>query len=61
MAIFGVLFVLPLIYFFVISFWRVVLFKLKPDFTFVNYGQVYRRSIRRRWPSPWAWRSSSPR
>src|SRR6185437_4668273 len=33
--------VLPLIYFFVISFWRVVLFKLKPDFTFANYGQVY--------------------
>ena len=32
---------LPLIYFFVISFWRVLLFKLKPDFTFVNYGQVY--------------------
>ncbi|MGH6959442.1 MAG: ABC transporter permease [Dongiaceae bacterium] len=41
MAIFGILFVLPLIYFFVISFWRVLLFKLKPDFTFVNYGQVY--------------------
>ena len=29
-AIFGILFVLPLIYFFVISFWRVLLFKLKP-------------------------------
>jgi len=41
MAIFGILFVLPLLYFFVISFWRVLLFKLKPDFTFVNYGQVY--------------------
>jgi spermidine/putrescine transport system permease protein len=41
LGIFGILFVLPLIYFFVISFWRVVLFKLKPDFTFVNYGQVY--------------------
>jgi len=41
MAIFGILFVLPLLYFFVISFWRVLLFKLKPDVTFVNYGQVY--------------------
>jgi spermidine/putrescine transport system permease protein len=41
LTIFGILFVLPLIYFFVISFWRVLLFKLKPDFTFVNYGQVY--------------------
>ena len=41
MAIFGILFVLPLLYFLVISFWRVLLFKLKPDFTFVNYGQVY--------------------
>ncbi len=41
MAIFAALFVLPLIYFFVISFWRVQLFKLKPDFTFVNYGQTF--------------------
>jgi spermidine/putrescine transport system permease protein len=39
--IFGTLFVLPLIYFLVISFWRVRLFKLKPDFTFVNYMQVF--------------------
>ena len=45
MAIFGILFVLPLIYFFVISFWRVLLFKLKPDFAFVNYGQVYDLSL----------------
>ena len=40
-AIFGILFVLPLIYFFVISFWRVLLFKLKPDFSFINYGQTF--------------------
>src|SRR5215813_6292233 len=40
-AIFFVLFVLPLAYFFVISFWRKVLFAMRPDFTFVNYGQVY--------------------
>jgi spermidine/putrescine transport system permease protein len=39
--IFGTLFVLPLIYFLVISFWRVQLFKLKPDFSFVNYLQVF--------------------
>ncbi len=45
-AIFGILFVLPLIYFFVISFWRVLLFKLKPDFTFVNYVQVFELHLR---------------
>ena len=40
-VIFGTLFVLPLTYFLVISFWRVVLFRLKPDFTFANYLQVF--------------------
>jgi spermidine/putrescine transport system permease protein len=40
-VIFGTLFVLPLAYFLVISFWRVQLFKLKPDFSFVNYLQVF--------------------
>lgn len=40
-AIFGILFVGPLLYFLVISFWRVLLFKLKRDFTFINYGQVF--------------------
>ncbi|HEY7748412.1 MAG TPA: ABC transporter permease [Aestuariivirgaceae bacterium] len=35
--IFGALFVLPLAYFLVISFWRVELFRLKPDFIFTNY------------------------
>jgi spermidine/putrescine transport system permease protein len=39
--IFGTLFILPLAYFLVISFWRVVLFKLKPDFTIANYLQVF--------------------
>ena len=39
--IFGTLFILPLAYFLVISFWRVQLFKLKPDFSFVNYLQVF--------------------
>jgi spermidine/putrescine transport system permease protein len=41
LAIFGILFVLPLAYFFVLSFWRILLFKLKPDFTFVNYVQTF--------------------
>ncbi|MBM3583693.1 MAG: ABC transporter permease [Alphaproteobacteria bacterium] len=40
-VILGVLFVLPLGYFLVISFWRVVLFKLKPDATLANYNQVF--------------------
>jgi spermidine/putrescine transport system permease protein len=39
--IFGTLFVLPLTYFFVISFWRVQLFKLKPDFSLANYLQAF--------------------
>jgi spermidine/putrescine transport system permease protein len=39
--IFGALFVLPLVYFLVISFWRVVLFKPRPDFTFANYLQAF--------------------
>src|SRR5215510_3099390 len=41
MAIFAILFILPLVYFFVISFWRKVLFAMQPDFTAVNYGAVY--------------------
>ena len=36
MTIFAVLFVVPLTYFFVISFWRKVLFAMQPDFTFAN-------------------------
>lgn len=40
-AILGTLFLFPLGYFLVISFWRVVLFKMKPDFTLVNYGQAF--------------------
>jgi spermidine/putrescine transport system permease protein len=39
-TILGVLFLAPLGYFLVISFWRVVLFKLKPDATLFNYGRV---------------------
>jgi spermidine/putrescine transport system permease protein len=39
--VFASLFVLPLAYFLVISFWRVRLFKLQPDFTLLNYGQVF--------------------
>lgn len=41
MAIFAVLFVLPLAYFFVVSFWRKVLFAMQPDFSFANYAQTY--------------------
>lgn len=36
-AIFAVLFLLPFLYFFVVSFWSVKLYKLTPDFTFANY------------------------
>jgi spermidine/putrescine transport system permease protein len=40
-VIFGALFILPLAYFLVIGFWRVVLFKPRPAFTFANYLQVF--------------------
>ncbi len=38
---FFLLFVAPLSYFFVMSFWRVRLFKLTKDFSFDNYVNVY--------------------
>src|SRR5262245_42301391 len=41
MAIFGILFVAPLAYFFVISFWRMLLFAMKPGLSFVNYAQTF--------------------
>ena len=41
LAIFGILFVVPLTYFFVISFWRMLLFSMKPGFTVVNYVQTF--------------------
>ena len=39
-AIFALLFVAPFVYFFVISFWSVRLYRLRSDFTFKNYGRV---------------------
>lgn len=36
-AIFAGLFVLPFVYFFVVSFWSVKLYKVTPDFTGMNY------------------------
>ena len=36
-AIFAGLFVLPFIYFFLVSFWSVKLYKVTPDFTLANY------------------------
>jgi spermidine/putrescine transport system permease protein len=35
------LFVAPSIYYFIISFWTVKLFKMRPDFTFANYGRAF--------------------
>ena len=40
-VVFTVLFVLPIAYFFVISFWRLRLYKLTPDFSFQNYITAY--------------------
>ena len=40
-TIFVVLFLAPVLYFFVLSFWRVVAFQLKPDLTFQQYRNVF--------------------
>ncbi len=40
-AIFLALFLVPLSYFFVISFWRVRTYKLRPDATLEQYGTVF--------------------
>ncbi len=39
-VIFAGLFVLPFLYFFVVSFWSVKLYKMAPDFTFANYAKA---------------------
>jgi spermidine/putrescine transport system permease protein len=41
LAIFGILFVVPLLFFFVISFWQMLLFSMKPGFTLVNYVRTF--------------------
>jgi spermidine/putrescine transport system permease protein len=41
LAIFGVLFAAPISLFFVISFWRVKLRRMIPDFTFENYVETF--------------------
>lgn len=40
LVMFGLFFAAPFSYFFVVSFWRVRLFRLTPDFTFDNYAAV---------------------
>ncbi len=42
-AVFLLVFVAPLLYFFVISFWRVHAFRLIPDSTLFNYAKVLQR------------------
>jgi spermidine/putrescine transport system permease protein len=39
--VFATLFVVPLSYFFVVSFWRIRLYKLVQDFSFSNYASVF--------------------
>ncbi len=43
MAVFLLVFVAPLIYFFVISFWRVRTFRLVPDATLTNYAETFEK------------------
>lgn len=40
-AVFLLVFVAPLSYFFVLSFWRVKSYKLVPDLSFANYSRVF--------------------
>lgn len=40
-AIFGVLFLAPICYFLVISFWQVRAYRLRPDFTLTQYARVF--------------------
>lgn len=39
-AIFAGLFVLPFVYFFLVSFWSVQLYRVTPDFILANYGKA---------------------
>lgn len=40
-AVLGLLFLLPLVWFFVVSFYRVSLFQLVPDMSWANYARVW--------------------
>jgi spermidine/putrescine transport system permease protein len=44
-GVFVALFVAPFVYFFVMSFWRVRMFKLSPDFSLVNYTKALERYV----------------
>ncbi|MBM3583845.1 MAG: ABC transporter permease [Alphaproteobacteria bacterium] len=44
-AVFAVLFVAPFAFLFVVSFWRVKTFKLRPDFTFDNYADTFTKYL----------------
>lgn len=40
-AVFVLLFLIPLVYYLVISFWRLKSYRLTPDFTLANYSEVF--------------------
>ncbi|WP_209000559.1 ABC transporter permease [Labrenzia sp. DG1229] len=44
-GVFTLFFIAPFIYFFVLSFWSVKLYKLSPDFTWINYAKALTRYI----------------
>jgi spermidine/putrescine transport system permease protein len=44
-GVFAFFFVAPFIYFFVMSFWRVRLYKLSPDFSLINYAKAVERYV----------------
>lgn len=44
-GVFTFFFVAPFIYFFVLSFWRVRLYKLSPDFDWINYAKALERYV----------------
>jgi len=44
-AVFAGLFVAPSLFYFVVSFWSVKLYKMRPDFTFANYGKAFSQNL----------------
>lgn len=44
-GVFIVFFVAPFVYFFALSFWRVHMYQLSPDFDFINYAKALTRYV----------------
>jgi spermidine/putrescine transport system permease protein len=45
LAVFAVFFLIPVGFFFIVSFWQLKFYNLVPAFSFENYGEVYREYL----------------